>query len=38
LGWELYPPLTAVMLWDLLMAAGQEFGIQPGGYKAFDGL
>jgi len=39
LGWELYVmPDQAVRLWDTLMAAGQEFGIQPVGYKALESL
>ncbi len=39
LGWELYvPPHRATMVWDLLMEAGQEFGIEVGGYKALDSL
>ena len=39
LGWELYPPFErATMLWDRLMQAGAEFGIEPGGYKVLDGL
>lgn len=39
LGWELYiAPEQAVQVWDTLMAAGQEFGIQPVGYKALESL
>jgi 4-methylaminobutanoate oxidase (formaldehyde-forming) len=39
LGWELYvQPGDAVALWDALMNAGDEFGIQPAGYKALDAL
>jgi 4-methylaminobutanoate oxidase (formaldehyde-forming) len=39
LGWELYVGLeTAVHVWDTLMAAGQQFGIQPVGYKALESL
>jgi len=39
LGWELYlEPAWAVQAWDRLMAAGREFGIRPGGYRALDSL
>jgi 4-methylaminobutanoate oxidase (formaldehyde-forming) len=39
LGWELYfPAEQAVKLWGLLLAAGEEFGIRPAGYKALDTL
>ena len=39
LGWELYIPNgRATMLWDLLMEAGQEYGIEVGGYKVLDSL
>ncbi|MBF0279423.1 MAG: FAD-dependent oxidoreductase [SAR324 cluster bacterium] len=39
LGWELYPEREqAVMVWDALMEAGQEFDIRPCGYKAIDSL
>jgi len=39
LGWELYiQPEDAVTVWDALMDAGSEFGIQPAGYKALDAL
>jgi len=39
LGWELYiQPEQAVTVWDALMDAGSEFGIQPAGYKALDAL
>jgi 4-methylaminobutanoate oxidase (formaldehyde-forming) len=39
LGWELYiPPNRAVMVWDKLMEAGKEFGIEVGGYKVLDSL
>jgi len=39
LGWELYTtPEQAVSVWEALMEAGQEFGIQPAGYKALDTL
>jgi glycine cleavage system T protein len=39
LGWELYvAPEEGVKVWDALMEAGKEFGIQPAGYKALDTL
>ncbi len=39
LGWELYVPAgRALPTWDLLFAAGQEFGVEIGGYKVLDGL
>ncbi len=39
LGWELYiRPEDAVTVWDALMNAGAEGGIQPAGYKALDAL
>ncbi len=39
LGWELYTqPEDAVAVWDALMDAGRESGIQPAGYKALDAL
>ena len=39
LGWELYiQPHRAVMVWDKLMEAGKEFGIEVGGYKVLDSL
>jgi len=39
LGWELYiQPEEAMKVWDALMDAGSEFGIQPAGYKALDAL
>jgi len=39
LGWELYiQPDQAVTVWDALMGAGSQFGIQPAGYKALDAL
>jgi glycine cleavage system aminomethyltransferase T/glycine/D-amino acid oxidase-like deaminating enzyme len=38
-GWELYlEPAVAGQVWDRLMAAGQSFGIRPGGYRALDSL
>jgi len=39
LGWELYVPYErATPVWDLLMEAGREFGIEVGGYKVLDSL
>jgi 4-methylaminobutanoate oxidase (formaldehyde-forming) len=39
LGWELYIPNNRAMLvWDGLMSAGQEYGIEVGGYKVTDSL
>lgn len=39
LGWELYIPVaSAVQVWDALFAAGQEFGLEVGGYKSLEGL
>jgi 4-methylaminobutanoate oxidase (formaldehyde-forming) len=39
LGWELYIPYErATLVWDALLAAGQEFGIEVGGYKVLDSL
>jgi glycine cleavage system T protein len=39
LGWELYiSPENGLTVWDALMAAGAEYGIQPAGYKALDVL
>lgn len=39
LGWELYVPYQrATMIWDMLLEAGREFGIQVGGYKVLDSL
>ena len=39
LGWELYvPPERAELVWDALMTAGAEFGIEVGGYKVLDSL
>ncbi len=39
LGWELYAaPEQAVAVWDVLLKAGQAFGIQPVGYKALESL
>ncbi|UCF27007.1 MAG: aminomethyltransferase family protein, partial [Chloroflexota bacterium] len=39
LGWEIYiQPERAVQVWDDLIEAGEEFGIEVGGYKALDSL
>ncbi len=39
LGWELYAEREwAVQVWDALMAAGAEHGIEPFGYRALDAL
>ncbi len=39
LGWELYVPAErAVQVWDLLMEAGKEYGLEVGGYKVLDSL
>jgi 4-methylaminobutanoate oxidase (formaldehyde-forming) len=39
LGWELYVPThRAELVWDALVAAGEEFGIEVGGYKVLDSL
>ena len=39
LGWELcMTPQRAVQVWDALFAAGQEFDLAVGGYKALDSL
>ena len=39
LGWELYVPYNrATMVWDLLVEAGKEFGLEVGGYKVLDAL
>ena len=39
LGWELYiPNHRALMVWDILFAAGQEFSLEVGGYKVLDSL
>jgi 4-methylaminobutanoate oxidase (formaldehyde-forming) len=39
LGWELYVPNNrAVAVWDALLTAGEEFGIEVGGYKVLDAL
>jgi len=39
LGWEVYPTVKdSVAVWDILLAAGDEFGIMPAGYRAIDSL
>lgn len=39
LGWEFYiMNKEAARVWDALMRAGAEYGIQPAGYKALDSL
>jgi 4-methylaminobutanoate oxidase (formaldehyde-forming) len=39
LGWELYVPYNrATPVWDMLMEAGKEFGLEVGGYKVLDSL
>jgi glycine cleavage system T protein len=39
LGWELYIPTNrALLVWDALLRAGKEFGIEVGGYKVLDSL
>jgi glycine cleavage system aminomethyltransferase T len=39
LGWELYIPNNrATMVWDMLIEAGKEFGLEVGGYKVLEGL
>jgi 4-methylaminobutanoate oxidase (formaldehyde-forming) len=39
LGWELYvEPIRAVQVWDALVEAGKEFGLEFGGYKVLDSL
>lgn len=39
LGWELYiPNERATLMWDALLEAGREFGIEVGGYKVLDSL
>jgi 4-methylaminobutanoate oxidase (formaldehyde-forming) len=39
LGWELYIPNNhATPVWDLLVEAGKEFGMEVGGYKVLDAL
>jgi 4-methylaminobutanoate oxidase (formaldehyde-forming) len=39
LGWELYIANNrATMVWDMLIEAGKEFGMELGGYKVLDPL
>jgi glycine cleavage system T protein len=39
LGWEFYIPYNrATPVWDALLEAGKEFGIEVGGYKVLDSL
>ncbi len=39
MGWELYiPTQRALMVWDMLRAAGKGFGMEVGGYKVWDAL
>ena len=39
LGWELYLAVErATLVWDALLKAGEEFGIEVGGYKVLDSL
>ena len=39
LGWELHHPITMQnKLWDLLMQAGEEFGIKPFGIRAMTSM
>jgi 4-methylaminobutanoate oxidase (formaldehyde-forming) len=39
LGWELYAEReTAGQVWDMLLSAGRERGIAPGGYRVLDSL
>ncbi len=39
LGYELYVPRRwAVQVWDRLIAAGEQHGIAPGGYRALESL
>ena len=39
LGWELYIPYNrANQVWDALIEAGKEFGLEVGGYKVLDSL
>jgi 4-methylaminobutanoate oxidase (formaldehyde-forming) len=38
-GWELYTPTDYLLtLWDLLLDAGRDAGLRPGGYRAIDAL
>ena len=39
LGWELYiPNQRATPVWDMIIEAGREFGLEVGGYKVLDSL
>ena len=39
LGFELYvAPEWAVQVWDRLLASGEPYGIEPGGYRALESL
>lgn len=39
LGWELYvSPQKAIQVWDALYEAGQQYGLEVGGYKVLDSL
>ncbi len=39
LGWELYIPNNrATPVWDMLVEAGKDFGLEVGGYKVLDSL
>ena len=39
LGWEIYSdPARTIQVWDALISAGSEFGIEVGGYKVLDSL
>lgn len=39
LGWELYIPVKdALLIWQEVLKAGQEFGIRPCGYRAIESL
>jgi len=39
LGWEFYIPNNrATPIWDMLIEAGREFGLELGGYKVLDSL
>ena len=38
-GWELYTPTDYLLtLWDLLLDAGRDAGLRPGGYRAIDAM
>lgn len=39
LGWELYvEPVWATQVWDRIVMAGRDHGLEPFGYRALDGL